>query len=256
MVTGIAETTAAIELIQTARKQGWLDSLVTALRKKHKIILLGSTGTGKTNFVTSLTETIPNAIDIMNRTAVAQKYRVKIQKQPFIFIDTPGQLMHKSRRLAAIRQAMGSGISGIINVVSYGYHEYRIGSRDAVKGDGTVSEAFLEEHRQVEIESLREWVPILGGPEAAGWLMTVVTKADLWWDRRDEVMDYYQSGSYYQALSSAQSLHPVVLEYCSVFKKYFGKARMSGVFDDPERVRAKAHLIQELLAAIGKVSKA
>jgi hypothetical protein len=148
---------------------------------------------------------------------------------------------------------MAGGISGIVNVVSYGYHEYRIGSKNAVDSSGKVSEDFLRTHRETEIAAVQEWTPILGGQEAADWLITVVTKADLWWDRRDEVLEYYRSGSYYQSLGSAKSLHPIVLEYSSVFQKYFGKAPMSGEFGDEDRVRAKAHLIQELLAAIGKV---
>jgi ABC-type molybdenum transport system ATPase subunit/photorepair protein PhrA len=180
MTTGIAETAAAIELINTARKQGWLDALLTAVRKKHKIILLGSTGTGKTNFLSSLTESVPKAVDIMNRTEIAKKHRLKIQKYPFVFVDTPGQALHESRRLKAIREALASGISGVVNVVSYGYHEYRIGAKNAVDKKGKVSEQFL-------------------------------------------------------------------------FQKYFGTAPMSGEFGDDDRIRAKAHLIQELLAAIGKV---
>src|ERR1700754_1711743 len=248
----LAEATAALELISTAHKQGWLDRLITAVRKKHKVVVLGSTGVGKTNFLNSLTESIPSAVDIMNRTEIAKKHRVKIQKSPFIFVDTPGQEPHKSRRLKAIREALASHISGVINVVSYGYHEYRIGSKDAVDDNGIVSEEFLSAHRAIEIAALEEWIPVLGGPEAAGWLITVVSKADLWWDRRDEVLEYYRTGAYYEALGSAKSLHPIVLEYSSVFQKYFGKARMSGDFEDNDRIRVKAHLIEELLAAVGK----
>jgi energy-coupling factor transporter ATP-binding protein EcfA2 len=254
MATGIAEAAAALELINTARKQGWLDTLVTAVRKKHKVMLLGSTGAGKTNFLNSLTDLVPKAVEIMNRTEIAKKHRLKIQKKPFVFIDTPGQKLHESRRLKAIREAMAGGISGIVNVVSYGYHEYRTGSKFAFDNDGSVSEEFLQEHRAAEINAVQEWIPILGGQDAADWLITVVTKADLWWSRRDEVMQYYQAGPYYDALGPAKSLHPVVLEYSSVFQKYFGKAPMSGDFEDADRIRAKAHLIQELLAAIGKVS--
>lgn len=255
MIVELAETAAAIELINTARKQGWLDSLLTAVRKTHGVILLGSTGAGKTNFLTSLTATLPEAIDIMNRTEIARKYRIRIQKHPFVFTDTPGQMMHSSRRREAAREAIASGTSGIINVVSFGYHEYRISSMDAFDTDDNVKESFLEQHRQIEIEALHEWIPILGGRDAADWLITVVTKADLWWDRRDEVMEYYRSGAYYDALGGAKSLNPVVLEYCSVFHKFFGRSPMSGDFEDKDRVRAKAHLLQELLAAIGKVNK-
>jgi hypothetical protein len=100
----LAETAAAIELINTAHKQGWLDRLITSVRKKH--------------------------------------------------------------------------------------------------------EEFLQAHRKIGMLALSEWMPILGGPESAGWLITVVTKADLWWNRRDEVLEFYKAGAYYNALGSAKSLHP------------------------------------------------
>lgn len=255
MSSVIPEATAAIKLIHLAHKQGWLDKLVTAFRKKHRIIVLGTTGVGKTNFLESLTEIVPKAIDVMNRTEFSKKNHIKILKHPFIFIDTPGQEMHKSRRLAAIREAMSNRISGVINVVSYGYHESRAIKKPTFGSDGTVQGDFLTVQRQNEIEAVHEWTPLLGDPNVAKWLITVVTKADLWWNQRDEVMTYYQTGPYHTALGPAQTLHPIVLEYGSVFQKFWGQGSMSGDFQDSDRVRAKAHLIQELLAAIGKTSK-
>ncbi len=252
MPLGVEEATAAVKIITLAHKQGWLDKLISAARKKHKVMVLGASGVGKTNFLSSLTEAVPQAIDVMNRTEIAQKRRIKIAKYPFIFIDTPGQASHRSRRLRAIREAMGAKIAGVINVVSYGYHESRIGRRIVFNADGTIDETFLEAQRHKELEGVQEWTPLLGGREAADWLITVVTKADLWWSKRDEVLGYYQTGAYHQALGPAQELHPVTLEYCSVFQKFYGEGPMSGEFGDADRIRAKAHLIQVLLAAIGK----
>jgi energy-coupling factor transporter ATP-binding protein EcfA2 len=242
---------AAIDLIILAEKQGWLDRLTTALRKKHKVLILGSTGVGKTNFLESLTDLVPKAIEQMNRTEFAEKHSIKIAKQPFIFVDTPGQIEHQSRRIAAIRDAMRGDIAGVINVVSYGYHEWRIGQKSVFDASSAVREEFLKQHREKELESLREWTTLLGGRETVGWLITVVTKADLWWHRQDEVFDYYRSGAYYAALGEAQSLRPVVLEYCSVFHKFYGTGLLSGTFDEADRVRARAHLLRQLLAAVG-----
>ena len=211
MLAEIAEAAAAVELINTARKQGWLDKLVMAVKKKHRVIVLGSTGVGKTNFLSSLTAVLPEAIDVMNRTQIAQKHRIQIKKEPFIFTDTPGQILHRSRRSEAAREAISRGTTGIINVVSYGYHEYRISPKDAFDQNDNVNEDFLRKHRNIEIEALQEWMPILGARDVADWLITVVTKADLWWDRRDEVLEYYRSGAYYDALGGAKSLNPVVL---------------------------------------------
>lgn len=66
--TSTAVAKAAIEVISKAHKQGWFDKLTSALRKKHRVLVLGATGAGKTAFLESLTETIPKAIESMNRT--------------------------------------------------------------------------------------------------------------------------------------------------------------------------------------------
>jgi energy-coupling factor transporter ATP-binding protein EcfA2 len=248
----LSTAVAAVELIGLAHKQGWFDTLLTALKTKHKVLVLGASGAGKTNFIDSLTEAVPNAIDIMNRTEFVTKNRIIIDKNPFIFIDTPGQIPHKTRRITAIRELMKEDIAGVINVVSYGYHEGRTGKQNAFE-NGVVSETFLEHQRQVEIEQLNEWTPLLGDRETTGWLITVISKADLWWNRREIVREHYESGSYYEALGSAKDLHPVVLEYCSVFRKFYNEGAMSGEFQDDDRVMAKAHFLKELLASVGKV---
>jgi hypothetical protein len=142
-------------------------------------------------------------------------------------------------------------VAGIINVVSYGFHEARVGKEHAI-ADGSVHAEFLEQQQKQEIDALGEWTELLGDSSVAGWLMTVVTKADLWWNRRDEVMSHYAQGSYAQALGSARGLRPVVIEYCSVFQKFYGEVPMSGEFQDSDRARVKGHLLRELLAAVGK----
>jgi len=148
---------------------------------------------------------------------------------------------------------MSRGISGIINVASYGYHEYTIKEKaEAVNANGSVKEAFLKKHRQIEIDMLAEWTTLLGGRDTAGWLINVITKADLWWDRQDEVFQHYKEGPCYEALGDAKSLEPIFLEYCSVFHKFYGEGSISGRFDESDRARARGNLLSTLLAAIGK----
>src|SRR5258707_153585 len=122
----------------------------------------------------------------MNRTEFAQKHAIRIAKLPFVFIDTSGQKPHASRRLRAVREAMKRPLAGVVNVVSYGYHEERVGKDDAIAA-GVVNETYLEQCRRDEITALDEWMVSLGDEKVAGWLMTVVTKADLWWNRHDAV---------------------------------------------------------------------
>jgi energy-coupling factor transporter ATP-binding protein EcfA2 len=254
MSTTAAAAKAALELVSVARKQGWFDKLISALRKKQRVLVLGATGTGKTAWLESLTETVPRAIDLLNRTQFIEKYHVKIAKNPFIFTDTPGQELHERRRREAIKQVIQTkgGIAGIINVVAYGYHEASGIAQPEIGRNGQAAKAFLKQRRQIELAMLKEWTPLLTARQEAQWLMTVVTKADLWWPRRAEVLTYYQSGPYYRALGEAQLLQLVVLEYCSVFQKFYGQGLMSGDFQDSDRIRVKAEMLSALLAATGR----
>jgi hypothetical protein len=154
--------------------------------------------------------------------------------------------------MQAIREAISKRASGVINVVAYGYHELRVGMEGAVDAQGKVRADYLEAHRHEELEALKEWVGLLGDPLTVRFLITVVTKADLWWDREKEVIQYYSQGPYYDALGPAKTLSPVVLDYCSVFHRFYDKAPLAGTYDDGDRARAQGHFAQALLQAIAK----
>ncbi len=242
-------------LVKLAREEGWLGKLRDALKRKPRVLLMGCTGAGKTVFLNSLSkDVVPQAIDLMHRTRAIDRRRVKISSQPFIFTDVPGEDLKKSERIKAIRALAGerSGTLGIINVTAYGYHELRQ-SKPLIEHGQVVDQVFLEARRQTEIEAVQEWTTLLCGREgAAGWLITLVSKADLWWSQRDTVLAHYEKGAYFQALGEAQALNHVVLPYCSVIQMFYGEGEVSGRFQDRNREEAKAHLVDTLLTLTGK----
>ncbi len=192
--------TVGAQIITIAQKQGWLKRVQTTLRKKHYVLVLGASGTGKTNFINSLTELAPEAIDRISRTASVVNHHVLIEGIPFIFIDTPGQQQHSSRRREGVQEASRKRAEGIINVVSYGYHEATASVREVVTPEKTPQSAFLEERRNEEIRSLNEWVSVISTVGDVSWLMTVVSKADLWWNDQETVLNHYNSDSYAKAI--------------------------------------------------------
>jgi hypothetical protein len=196
----------------------------------------------------------PDPIARANRTVVRTARVLKLKGNPFRFIDTPGDTSSamKDERIDAIRESISArgGIAGVINVVSYGYHEYQVTKEKIFLADGSVDPAFLIKHREIEIQQLDEWTPLLGSPITVDWLITVVTKADLWWDQRNAVHDHYTSGIYYKALGQAQSLKPKVVMHSSIFSKFYGEAPHSGYFDEKDRQDLKLQLVQALLAVL------
>lgn len=246
--------TAARELVQTAKEEGWVDRITNTFRKKHYVLILGTTGTGKTNLVKSLTNFVPGAIDHMNRTEALKKNRIVIGKSPFVFLDTPGQIGHKSRRQQAIRVALSKNSLLILNVVAYGYHEYRSGTEEVFTQKGTIRKNYLKRHRKMEIATLSEWVQLLGDTQISKGLITCISKADLWWKHSDyrDVLGFYETGMYYKALGPARSLPHSILPYCSVFHKFYGEGFLSGEFDDDDKLAHRMHLLNVLLSIFGK----
>lgn len=247
------------ETLLLARRQGWLRRGASLLRKKHRVLVLGPSGVGKTQFLMSLTDLDCDAIDRRHRTGSEQRYRMSIKGTPFVFIDTPGQLIHKDERIDAIRRAIRENVEGILNVVCFGYHEGRSPEAQVLAPRGkltAVREDYLEESRRRELECVREWSSLLGRGSRTPWVITVVTKADVWWDRREEVVSYYigSTGEYMGALSEAGNLNRGVIEYCSVFHRFYGVVPMSGTFDQRDRAKQRDHLLREMLSAVGKRS--
>jgi energy-coupling factor transporter ATP-binding protein EcfA2 len=252
-ITG-AEVKIAVDLMAKAQKEGWLDRLIDWFKKKHQVLVLGTTGTGKTNFIKSLSDLMPEAIDRMNRTQHLKDNSIKINQELFVFKDTPGQVGHSPIRMDAYRDAQKEGIEGIINVVSYGYHEGKGPTDEVFDQNGNVKPEFLAGRRTVELEAIREWGIQLGtGPSSvANWIMTVATKADLWWSNKDAVLGYYESGEYQRLLTSFHAGHSSVLPYCSVVHRFYNIGSISGEFDAAERNKLREHLLHELFSAIGK----
>jgi hypothetical protein len=178
---------------------------------------------------------------------------IQIENQPFRFIDTPGQDEHISRRSLAFREATSQGATGIINVVANGYHEYDVDPDKALTKSGKVREEFLGIHRNAEIEALDEWIHLVPASRAR-WLLTVVSKADLWWHEREQTLDHYRSGEYGKRVKEDTRLHHWVLPYCSVIHRFYGRGSVSGHFDDAERRRTRTHLLSSLLQITAKKS--
>lgn len=252
ILTGAKAASTAVSLSKQAKELGLLDKLINVFKKKHKILVLGATGVGKSQLMKSLANELSQAISNMNRTEFKDDFYLKISKNIFVFVDTPGQEHHKSRRMEAIREVMKTGVEGIINVVAYGYHESRVGKNEVFEENGKIKEDFLKRRRKVEINLLNEWTELLGDKETSKWLITLVNKADLWWHNKDEILSYYESGQYFKSLGSAKVLSPSVVSYCAIFHKFYGESPISGFFDDKDRTNAKENLLAQLISAIGK----
>lgn len=244
MPTG-SEVVAVAKVIQIAQQQGWLDKLRDFFKEKHPVLLLGSTGVGKTNFLQSLQTYIPSAIERFNRTELSDRVKVKIDNEVFDFLDTPGQIGKSEIRREAIRGALGTPNLGVINVCCDGYHEYATGVAEAIK-DGQPNPDWLKRHREIEIEAAREWAPIMGG--VPKYFFTVVNKCDLWWPDHDRVISHYESGGYNALLKDNDIMNRSVFAYSSVRHAFYETQTTNGI-EDATKIGLQQRLLASLLRA-------
>ncbi len=241
-------------MVDQARRQRRLDKVLELLGQSHRVMILGCTGVGKTNFCQALRSIVVEAIDAANRTEFPVHERLRINEHLFSLIDVPGQDRHEALRKQAMLSAMRQPRLGVINVVCYGYHEFGEGREAAIDEQGRLRGGFLEMQRQHELESSYEWLQILGDRTTLSWYITVVAKADLWWQQRDEVMRYYNDGEYANSLIGLRDLGGAVVPFCSVFRRFYGNIPLAGTFDDADRLRLRENMFRVLVEAISRRS--
>jgi hypothetical protein len=80
------------EVVRWAVRRGIVKKTVDRFRPKHHVLVVGTSGAGKTNFLTSLTEQSTRAVgrDDRTRFSVAKTLVMPGRSKPFVFHDTPG----------------------------------------------------------------------------------------------------------------------------------------------------------------------
>jgi ethanolamine utilization protein EutP (predicted NTPase) len=204
IITGAKTAIPVItEVHKLLKERGILEAIVDGIRRrptKH-VLVVGTSGAGKTSLLRYLRGLNPRVERAARTTGDEDPIKGKIQQNVFRFIDTPGHADHRAKLTKAIMDAAREKQLGIINVVSYGYHEATALPLQTAVENSKISQAFLQKNRDAEIAQLSYWVGLLAGRGgAAKWVITVVTKADLWWtpEMKDIVLDYYRSGSYHE----------------------------------------------------------
>lgn len=192
-----------------------------------KIVVLGNTGVGKTQFIHSLIEDL-RYVRAKGATQIAEAYQAFLEDSPIVLMDTVGgdipntyllleEMLHKNE------------VEGIINVVSYGYigEQGRINLKDAIDETGQVSPHFLALARQKDIAYLNQWLPLLTPHTQIGWIITLINQMDIWYPEKGEVMYYYESPSEeYQKKFNALKKTPCkhyIIPYSAILELYLDK---------------------------------
>ena len=251
----------ALKILKMVHSAGVVQKAYGKIRKKHRFAVFGSSGTGKSNLLLSIENPLTAAISRDDRTAANRTVRLMIAGKPFVFVDTPGQPAYRDQIAEVTHAGQNQPLfrrkrfNGILNVVSYGYHEGKGDDLTKVFDENLeVKESYLTAFRKQELDQVEEWFRPLARPDRIDWIITVVTKADLWWEKRDDIMSYYSEGQYGTRIGAASVGHRV-LPYCSVLHKFYEKQPLPGFLDDDGKRVIQAQFYKSLLEIIGSKLK-
>ncbi len=170
------------------------------------VLILGPGGVGKTTLGRFLSgEDLPygqyqESIDV-------ERYDIEGSSGVEVVVP-PGQ---EARRAATwtnlLQDVVAGNIRGIVLVVSNGYNSLGIGYKQTKVYQEleapTVEEflaAYTEWRRREEITILKELSDCVKLATAPMWLLTIITKQDLWWPQREDAEEHYRNGPYGRAI--------------------------------------------------------
>jgi hypothetical protein len=166
------------------------------------ILMIGPGGVGKTTFA----RFVSGERDILTIWGAGYDESLGIETYqipdpPTEIVVPPGQSHRRDTTWPEIEASLAAGrYRGVVLLVSYGYHSLGRTSykrHRLYKGD---DEAFLRDYladrRKDELAVLERISPHLRAAPESVWLLTVVTKQDLWWPERDAVEPHYRAGRF------------------------------------------------------------
>jgi hypothetical protein len=199
------EVAASVWQHRTALRQA-LTRLWNRLRHGHMCLAaFGLGGVGKTtlgHLLTGDTEA-DDLSPAYSESLVAERYALEGELVCSLLVPPGQERRLEERPQVELRRRIAAGDAvGVINVVSYGYHSFaEIGfERHKLYQPGMSPEEFLKVYiaarRRDEMRALEALKPYLTAAPSRVWMLTLVTKQDLWWAERREVSEHYSAGEY------------------------------------------------------------
>lgn len=205
----------------------WISEQLAALKEwywqpdQRPILLLGPGGCGKS----TLLRILSGERDWLTDNPWVYDECKGIEKQPLAddphvqVVAAPGQPHRASVYWHDIQSELAAGkYRGVVLLTAYGYHTLGEGMRvkshplyqpGVPKPTENFLTRYLPNRRADELRVLRQLAEPVKTCRQPIWLLTVVAKADLWTDEREDVSKFYSAGEYGEVIADlAAALGP------------------------------------------------
>ena len=183
-------------------------------KKRSGILILGAGGVGKT----TLGRILSGDFDMLADPLTEYKESRNVEKltlsgegkEDVEIVVLPGQENRRSTWGELLKDISSGYYRGIVLVSAFGYHslaqisykQHRLYEPGAKPGK--FLEAFSAERRSEELKVLRNILPHIKTTPTKLWMMSVITKQDLWWENKD-VVKHYQHSEYQEKIEEIQA---------------------------------------------------
>lgn len=243
------ETLEALSSIYNkAEKYGLIDHVIDFFSKPISIVALGISGAGKSNFLTSVQDLNSEIVSYLDRTKFVTVRKAKMGGLRLHFIDTPGHEGYSTQRKEAVINSIKTPRTIFINVTCGGYVEHERPIEDFFDASPEVLSRTLNAQKELEIAQLLEWIGLVTSDGEKRKLITVVSKADLWWNDRASVLRHYEDGPYALEVRKVTGLVHSVSPYCAVIKQHFDRGPVAPGFDETIKRTIRKSFIEQLLS--------
>lgn len=136
--------------------------------------------------------------------------------QKYLLLVPPGQEHRRSHHWNTLLLEIQKGQAlGLINVVCAGHQTFNIPYKQhklysyKQMGINRFVEKYIQTAKEQELEATRpilQSLQSLKGHKSRIWMVTLVTKQDLWWGERERICQEYQTGEYSNLINEVKSV--------------------------------------------------